>query len=266
MPAIVLTFVLLPLKLDFIGFYILERGVGIILDIAHWVTDLPHAVLLLPSWSSISLLSFVFAALIIFLFKTHIRVVSLLFLALSGYNIIIYKQPDILISSNFKLVGVRTEDGQFLVSTRSAERFARGNWERRFGMEEGSAERWPREYTEINGSPFACDEQACRMTFKSYAITYVKEPTAIDGECNNNADIILSPIPISSKDCTASTVIDIYDTRRTGAHALWLTQPDLIIQASEDFRGSRPWSKLNQDFLKPRTDETAAPNYKNASD
>ena len=244
MPFIVLAFLFLPLGLEFMPMSFMQWGLEHMLNIAHWVSSLPFSVFLQGAWPVSSLMFFVSAGLVLFLFKTSLRLLCVPMVAIGVVLIFYFYQYDIVISSRFKLVGVRTDNAQLLVSSLRKDRFTRENWLRRFGLREDDFTKWPKEGA-VEGGTIICDEYACRWTQKGYKISYLKIAEIVQRECNEN-DIILSPEPLEN--CGAPYVIDFFDTYRKGSHGLILNDEHVRIETSAQSRGDRPWSKNNQRF------------------
>ncbi len=239
MPAAVLALALMPFGLEFFPLQVMGVGISGVLEVAHFVSKLPHAVQRAALWPLSALVLLSLSFLFMGLWKGHLRVLGLVPLCLSLLIIFLYKQPDILVSSKFNLIAFRAENGEFKISGRSKERFALEVWERSMGVEPGKGFKWPKEGQD---DALICGAVGCRLELKGYKISFLKKPEALDEECLW-ADIILSFEPLIKQSCNTAYVLDKFDTYRGGAHALWLEEGGVLrMQNVESDRGGRPWN------------------------
>lgn len=242
MPSILLALVLIPFGLEFVPLYVTELGITGILDSAHWVAGLPHAVLRAAVWPQGALVGIVCAALIVILGRGYWRAAGILPLLISLIIISLYKQPDILASSSNKLIAVRGADGGLQVSGLTADRFTRESWMQAYGLEGDQVQKWPKEGRQ---GPVSCGEMACRIELGGYTISYLRQEQVAAAECAA-ADIVIATFPLyrlCGRDSRAR-LIDIYSAKDEGAHAIWLDE-ELTVRSAQDLRGSRPWSSEN---------------------
>lgn len=242
MPAVAAAFLLMPFRLAFPAFEVMDFGIEMVLETAHFIAGLPHAILMVPSWPLAALGSFVLGALFFFLWKGRLRFTALLGFVLFIYIILNYKQADIVISSESDLAAFEDHAGAFHISSRRTQRFTGENWSRIYGLTPEEAVLWPKE----GGNDIVmCDSAACRIHLSGFKTSYLKAEAAARAECAY-ADIVIAPFPV--KRCKAPHVIDYYDTRYRGAHAIWLGEDRVLIRNVGDLRGRRPWSGANGMF------------------
>ena len=67
----------------------------------------------------------------------------------------------------------------------------------------------------------------------------IRDPAALAADCAE-ADLVVSPVP-AWRLCHGPRIIDSIDTRRNGAHAVWLEQDGIRIETVADWRGERRW-------------------------
>ncbi|MCK5284428.1 MAG: ComEC family competence protein [Alphaproteobacteria bacterium] len=246
MPFVVLALFLMPFGFESLAFFPLGIGIHGILETAHFVSELPNAVLKAPAWPLAGLVNLVLGMLIFTLWQGRLRYVSLICFICFLSSIFLYKQPDILISSSYNLVAFKIKGQGFYISNKRREKFVSENWARYYGNSIDEAIVWPKEGLK---SFITCGEHGCRFKINGYNISYIEHQMVGQEECAN-ADILLSKEPL--KGCKLSKVIDFFDTYRNGAHAIWLGNSGednaLLIKTTEEMRGMRPWSGLNEHF------------------
>lgn len=239
MPSILASLVLMPLGLEWVSLMFSELGVRAILDVAHWVSDLPSSVLKVPMWSDQALILIVLSGLMVILLGRVFKPLAVIPLALSILFIYQYSQYDILISSSNKLVSFWPSNGQMYVSDLRKDRFTRQNWAESYGLDDGAVNKWPKEKTH---DFMSCDEQACRIQLKKRTISYVYEEAAAKTECGFS-DVVIASFPVQK--CQAGIVIDLFKSKRDGVHGIRISDWDISVDSSVIKRGKRPWSSAN---------------------
>ncbi|MCB1721233.1 MAG: ComEC/Rec2 family competence protein, partial [Alphaproteobacteria bacterium] len=123
MPFAVLHFLLMPFGMERIALSVMGWGIGLILDVAHFVSGLDHAVLYGRVWSGFALALFSAGFVMLVLLKGRLRIIAAIAFILCVIEILYIKQPDILISSSSKLMAIRQDNGSLLYSDLQKERF-----------------------------------------------------------------------------------------------------------------------------------------------
>ncbi|MCH8858724.1 MAG: ComEC/Rec2 family competence protein, partial [Proteobacteria bacterium] len=114
MPAATLAVVLMPLGLDYLPLQIMGWGVRVMTDVAHFVSDLPGAVNLVPAWSLTVLLLIVAGGLWVGLWQRRWRWLGVAPIAAGLLLSVVTQPPDILIARDGSALAVRGADGKFL--------------------------------------------------------------------------------------------------------------------------------------------------------
>lgn len=241
MPLLVLSYVLMPLGLAGLTLSIAEWGVGWVLATAHFVSKLEGAVWLVPNWPQWIFIVMVLSIWIWMVWQGSLRRLMIPAFILCIGLVILYKQPDILVSSKVELVSVRDDKGLLWLSTGRKERYTAENWLRRNGQDEGDKQTWPRE-GDIKGFPLTCDSYGCRGEVKGQKVAVAFTNKAWQEDCGW-ADLVISKTPVPYKECQAKHVIDYFDIWREGTHAIWLTPEKVKIQTVKEIRGNRPWTQ-----------------------
>lgn len=247
MPAVVLSLILMPFGLEWVGLKIMGGGISAILEIAHDVAELPGAALLIPVWPVSAFLLIVGSALFLVLWKGHLRFMVLAPFVVSLFIIYQYKQPDIIISSSIELAIVRSHDTKVYISSRMHDRFTADVISRRFGKENEEVIKFPLEGRLYNKDLITCGEHGCRINKSGQKIALSYDEYAHKNDCIW-ADILISKNPISNWNCKANIVIDKFDFWKNGAYALWIdtNSNHVRVENVAQLRGKRPWTGNNR--------------------
>lgn len=241
MPAIVMALLLMPFGMEYPALKILGAGMAGVLEIAHEISALPHAVVHVLSVPLGALVLFVGGVGFMGLWQGRLKYLGVLPLMACLFVIVSSRPPDILVSRDFTLSGYRAGNGSLHISSRRRDRFSIENWERMLGLAPGSAVVWPREGRE---DAMACDAGACRLELKGHKISFVKTMKVLPEECRW-AEMVISSGVVEGPVCPGLMVRDKLDGLRFGAHAVWLEPHEIFVRTSEQERGVRPWSDLN---------------------
>ena len=127
MPAAICGILLSPVGLDAIPFWIAGQGIGLVLDIAHWVADLDGALILIPSGPNLALSLIVFGGLLLACIMGRAKALGMPVIV-AGLGVwVMSDRPDVLIDPTARLAGVLTPEGRVLTRGRGAG-FAASTW------------------------------------------------------------------------------------------------------------------------------------------
>lgn len=238
MPAVVLAYILMPFGWEYPALWAMGQGIDVIMRIAREVAAFPGANIYCPALPLSVFVWMTAAALIVMLWRGRGKWSALLPLLVSMIVAVNARQPDILISSEGKLIAYAPsgEERVMTVSSRTHDRFAAGVWKQRYGLPpDYKPEAWPKEGTGAGG--IVCGEGGCRLETGGRKIAFSYEASTHGEDCAW-ADILIAQQPVDQS-CKTSKVIDLFDLHRDGAHALWL---DGKIETVSAERGKRPWT------------------------
>ncbi len=238
MPAVVLSYITIPLGLDFLTLPIAGKGVDWMRDIAHWTSSLEGSVLLVPQWPQLGFALLICGVIFTFLWKGYFKLAGIPVFLAGIFVILGHSQPDILVSSSGKLAAFRDAQGKVYASSRIYDRYDLENWARMYGQQKEDVGKWPREGGSEAG--LECGELGCRLISNGKKIAFTEDPYAIREDCAW-ADILISRRPVRDRDCRANKIIDFFDVWRSGAHSIHLNKSAITIQNVRLQRGERPW-------------------------
>lgn len=239
MPMIVLAFLLLPLGWEGPVLVVMEEGIALINRIAHQVTDLPQAQVVVPAWPLGALLLLTLGGLVMMLWAGRGRYMTAAGLAVMAMIVIaLHRPPDIVVAADGELAAVRMADGRLALSTARKDRFTAEVWMRHFGNAEGTGVYWPREGAGPEG--MMCDPMGCHTTVKGRKVAFSFQEEGQAEDCAW-ADIVIVRDPLR-RECAAGTEIDFFDLRHGGAHAVYIDGAGIVTDNVTGDRGVRPWT------------------------
>lgn len=239
MPAALLALVLMPVGLEWAPLTVMGLGIDAMSWSARWTASLPGAVSHVPAIPMSAFLLMVVGGLWLCLWRTRARAAGL---ALIGAGLIIaplQERPDILIGNNAGLVALR-EHGQdnFRALSKGGGTYELQRW-----LEQDGDPRKARDVLRAGKKDQAlrCDGTGCTATVKNRKVAVSRHPAALRDDCRR-ADILVLDIP-QPKGCNdPAAVVDVFDLRNWGTHAVYLADDHARIETVAQHRGIRPWA------------------------
>ena len=242
MPAAVIAYILMPFGLDFAPLWVMGKGISAMLWISEMVAAWPYASINLPAWPLSSLLCFTVAGLVLMVLIGRVRWLCVVPLVAGIILVATHRPPDIQISSSGKLAMLRMGDDLYL-SNKKTERFTAEAWVREAGTDPEAVKVWPKE-GRLDHAPdsLSCDHYGCLAQVKSHEVAFSFDQRTIAEDCTGPAQIIISSKPIPDRSCADKAVIDMWDLRHGGTHAIRLYDDHAEIKTVTGERGVRPWT------------------------
>ena len=149
-----------------------------------------------------------------------------------------------LIDRDGSNLAVRSSNGDLLALSARKSRFAVSRWLQGEGLVPDH------DQTDARARFYKCDSLGC-ITVDPLrpVVAFVTDPRVFSEDCQRAEFIVASvPLPRSLKrSCRRyATVIDLYDLRQEGAHAVWFEPDGARVVSASDHRGSRPWSSFHE--------------------
>ncbi len=249
MPWGLLAMLLMPFGLERFALVPMGWGVEGLNAIAFHVGAWPQAVALVPSLPGASLWLMTLGGLWLCLWRRRWRlaglpVVTVAFMLGPG------PPPDLLMSEDGRVLGLRDRKGVVHVASARIDRFVSDAWARRSGQE--GARKWTvSAEEEANG--MGCRSGLCRWSKGPWRVALVSDEQRL-GEACASADIVLSTVDAQGRCRGPRLVIDRRDAWRDGAQALWVDEQGVRRLTANAARGNRPWvpnSPMRQAVVKP---------------
>ena len=137
MPLGILSMFLLPLGLDNYTLLIMSKFIGIIINIANWVTNLPGAVWNFGYATPESLCVYMFGLFWVMLWNTRFRLYGLVIIAVSLYMMFISPKPDVIFDAKMQILGIKNSNGTLEITAPKISNFTKTYWNNWFGQKDG---------------------------------------------------------------------------------------------------------------------------------
>lgn len=228
MPFVVMTYFLIPIGLESLSFWVIDKALSAILFIATQIDTIPYALYPLPYMPVSVLLWFVAGGSILCFIKGRERIVGLLPLIIGIFLYIQAPLPDIVITRGMTIIGIRQNNDMILVE-RKSDSFAR----------DMISTVYAGQIKHVNPrTDNACDVWGCTFQANHKIISVALTPEAVAEDCKR-ADILISREPVE-QECDAQT-IDWWDIWRGGGMTGYLDLGELKAIYVNDTRSDRPW-------------------------
>lgn len=235
MPFGLLAMLLMPFGLESIALVPMGWGVDLLNTLAMRVAEWPETASLVPSLPGASLWLITLGGLWLCLWRRRWRLAGIP-VAVVGLLLGPGPAPDLLMSEDGRVLGLRNDKGVHIVSART-DRFVTDAWARRIGQE--GARKWTVGAQE-EAAGMGCQSGLCRWRKGPWKVAMVSDPRRLAEACGA-ADIVLSTVDAHGHCQGPRLVIDRRDAWREGAQALWLDEHSLRRETTNVRRGDRPW-------------------------
>jgi competence protein ComEC len=236
MPWGLLAMLLMPIGLERFALVPMGWGVEGLNAIAKTVGNWPDAATLVPSLPGASLWLMTIGGLWFCLWRHRWRFVGLPVVAI-GLLLGPPTPPDLLMSDDGRVLGLRDDRGVVHVASARTDRFVADAWARRSGQE--GAKRWTVSADE-EAAGLGCRTGLCRWRKGPWRIALVSDDRRLAEACAS-ADIVLATVDAQGRCRGPRLVIDRRDAWREGAQALWLDETGVRRETANARRGDRPW-------------------------
>jgi len=236
MPWGLLAMLLMPFGLERLALVPMGWGVDGLNAIAFHVAAWPQAATLVPSLPGASLWLMTLGGLWLCLWRRRWRLAGLPVVALAlmlGPG----KAPDLLMSEDGRVLGLRDQQGVVHVASARMDRFVTETWARRSGQD--GARKWTAS-AEEQALGLGCQTGLCRWRKGPWRVAMVSDERRLAEACGS-ADIVLSTVDAQGRCRGPRVVIDRRDAWRDGAQALWLDEAGVRRETANAVRGDRPW-------------------------
>ncbi|HYX05035.1 MAG TPA: ComEC/Rec2 family competence protein, partial [Reyranella sp.] len=217
MPWGLLAMLLMPLGLERFALVPMGWGVEGLNAIARYVAGWPEAATLVPSLPGASLWLMTIGGLWLCFWRRSWRLAGLPVIA-AALLLGPPAAPDLLMSDDGRILGLRDAQGVVHVASTRSDRFVSEAWARRSGQD--GAKRWTVN-AEEEAAGLGCSSGLCRWRKGPWRVALVSDERRL-GEACANADIVLSTVDAQARCKGPRLVIDRRDAWRDGAQALRL--------------------------------------------
>jgi hypothetical protein len=145
-------------------------------------------------------------------------------------------RPDILVGRDGMLVAIRGADGRLAAIGSAASDYELARWLEQDGDGRQAAG------VRTNPSGLSCDVAGCLARAKGLRVAVPRHASALADDCAA-ADIVILDVPRPAGCTRPRRVVDFFDVRIAGAHALTASRDGRIsAETVAAARGHRPWS------------------------
>ncbi len=238
MPLGLLALLLMPLGWEAAALIPMGWGEAAILWIGRAVAALPDAVVAVPAPSPGGLIALSLGLAWLGIWRGPVRCAGLLGIAAGVLSAGLARPPDVMVSADARLIGVRLADGAYAQVHSGASSFTSDAWLARWVAP--SLIRLPAS-GDLAGGAIACDPTACVVRLPGGAVRIARAPPGPEA-CA--AAVIVAAEPVRLR-CGAeqAVVIDRFTVWRAGAVAAWLDGSGRVrVLTSRAVTGDRPWA------------------------
>jgi competence protein ComEC len=236
MPWGLLAMLLMPFGLEKYALVPMGWGIEGLDAIAFYFAAWPQAAALVPSLPGTSLWLMTLGGLWLCFWRRRWRLAGLP-VALAGLLLGPAPAPDLLMSEDGRVLGLRDQQGIVHVASPRIDRFVADAWARRSGQL--AARKWVASADET-ALGLGCELGLCRWRKGPWRVALVSDDRRL-GEACSNADIVLSTVDVQGRCRGPRMVLDRRDAWREGAQALWLDEQGVHRLTGNGVRGNRPW-------------------------
>lgn len=243
LPLGILACLLMPLHLEAVPLWIAEQSMIIIMHVVNYTAQWKHAVLMVNSFSVAWLAVFTLGALWVCIWRGWWRWLGAVpvMLAIAG-ALYLTPEPAALIADSGKQAAIIDTQGRMWLSHPKREKFVATSWLQREGAayQQQAAGSWD---DAAAAGVMTCDTKACLFAINGATLSLVTMPEAVVEDCER-ADVFIAPqARLDAVLCPSkrNKMIDMYDLRYRGAHAVYIDNGQVRIARVADTRGQRPW-------------------------
>ena len=240
MPLGMVALLLMPLGLEAVALVPMGWGELAILWIGRSVSALPAAVVAAPAPSPAGLIVLSLGLAWLGIWRGPVRLAGLAAIAAGLASAFLVRPPDVLVSADARLIGLRVPSGVYVEQRPGASPFTRDSWQS--AWVEAAMPLLPDE-GEAAGGAIRCNEAGCLAQLPAGTVRLAR--TLPDAR-SCDAALIISAEPVRQR-CPASRIIDRFSVWRHGAHAAWLEPGGGVrIETAREVTGDRPWAPAPQ--------------------
>ena len=242
MPAAVIALVLMPFGLESLALVPMGWGVQGLLVIGQTVAAWPQAVLPVPHIAPWGLATYSLGLAWLALWRSRLRLLGVLPMLAGLLSAPLYQPPDLLVSSDARLIALRAGSVLHVQRGTSASGFVLDSWLQHLGLRD-----WrpmpPAGMASADGA-VACTATACilRPRPDGPAAQMLRGPPDATA-CSFALVVSPEPLRLDCRDAPlgGAAVIDRFSVWREGAHAVWISPRGVTILTDRSVRGDRPW-------------------------
>ena len=238
LPAGMISLLLMPLGLEALALVPMGWGVTGIVWIARATAALPAATVAVPHIPEWGLATLSAGIAWLGIWRSRIRLLGLVAIGIGIVSPVSDRPPDILLSGDAGLIGLRTNQGVFLHRTRSGSDFTRDAWLTRW---HATGAPLPAKGEAAAGA-LTCERDICvfRPRPEAQAALLMRGP-AKPATCEGIAALVSAEPARGLCHYRTARPVDRFTVWKYGPTAVWLEPDGARVVTDRDVRGVRPW-------------------------
>lgn len=244
MPWGMLAMLLMPFGLEQLALEPMRWGLSAIIWVANTVASWPGSSPVLPALPAYALPLLTAGGLWLCLWRRNWRLLGLAPMAIALLSFAWSRPPDILVSDDAEVVAVRDASGGLMMSQPKADKFLRETWTRRAG--EVGLLPWPAPGQASPDGSLRCDALGCVLRREGQQLIIAMSAQALAEDCRQSG-LLISLEPAGRACRRSARLIDFFQLREAGTHAIWFDSSGLEIETVRDSQGARPWSRFRSE-------------------
>lgn len=241
MPWGVLAMLLMPFGLEQLALEPMRWGLSAIVWVAQTVAGWPGSAPVLPALPAYALPLLAIGGVWLCVWRRPWRLLGLAPIALALLSFAWTDPPHILVSEDGETIAVRDASGGLMLSRPNADKFRRETWTRRAGQDE--LLEWPEPGRTSPDGVLRCDSLGCTFRREGQSVAIALSLQALAEDCRLPG-LLISVEPAGRACRRSARLIDFFDLRESGAHAIWLEPGGARIETVREAQGERPWSRF----------------------
>jgi competence protein ComEC len=239
MPLGLLSLPLMPLGLERLLLVPMGWGAELVVLVARTATSWPLATFGVPHIPAWGLMTLSLGIAWLGLWRTRLRLAGIAAIALGLVSPALVRPPDLLMSADARLIGVRTADAVWLQSGSGASRFTRDAWLQYWSVE--TVRPLPVQGAGADGA-IRCEPTECVLRPRTGQAAAVLLRGSLTPKGCAEAAVMVSAEP-ARRLCPRPwpKLVDRFTVWREGAVAVWLTPSGARVVTDRGLRGRRPW-------------------------
>lgn len=236
MPAGMAALGLMPFGLERLALVPMGWGIDLVLRVGRAVSALPDATLPVPHMAPAGLALLALGMAWLGIWRGKVRLAGIAAIALGIASAWLVRPPDLLVSPDARLIGVRTAAGVF-VAENGKDGFTRDAFRQFWGAD--TLVPLP-EAGDAAGGAIRCGGDACliRPRPDGAAALLLRGRGAVDCAA---AAVLVAPEPARGVCPRGVALVDRFTVWRYGAYAIWLEAGGARLLSDAAWRGHRPW-------------------------
>ena len=234
MPSAILALVLMPFGADGIALRVMGEGVGLLNDLARTIAHWPGAQFHVPPMATPIMALAALGIVFVSIWRGPRRWLGFALVLPAMMQPFLSAPPDLLIDQTGSVFAVTDSSGRLVNRPGRSGRFVRDAWTERYGK---SPETWPGE-GELG---LTCDADGCVISRAEHKTLLALKDNALAEDCGE-ADVTIS-VGASRDLCRQGKIVDVFDLRRDGAIAVWMTAKGVRLRSVREGTGDRIWMR-----------------------